>query len=85
MTKKILIITAAALGLSGVAYYISILGSEAALMDRFPNHDPKILVKASRQMLLEAWSGKYNDIDTEDDKVLDNIYIAKYMILKYGS
>jgi hypothetical protein len=60
---------------SMAAYYISMLGSEVALMERFPDIEPQLVIKAHREIMRNTFKGKYNHLNTEDDAVLDEILL----------
>lgn len=71
---KIAILSATVVTLITLAWQLQKLGSEVALMERFPNIDPKIVVKAHRQMIKNTFKGMYNDRDMTD-AVNDEIFL----------
>lgn len=73
MNKKTAIISVVALLAVGYSYF-TVLGSEVALFERFPEIDPKIVVKAHRIMLRRAVTGQYNE-HGESDEDHDRIFL----------
>lgn len=71
-TKIALLITA----LITAGYAISFIGSEGALMERFPDIDPDDVKAAHRKMYRAALKGQYNDLDMDDDAVMDSVFLA---------
>ena len=55
--------------------YFDLLCSEVALMERFPDIDSKIVIKASRKMMFASLTGEYDDVDTTDESVMDEIFL----------
>lgn len=77
MNRKIVIIAPALIAVTGsIAYVISFYGSEAALIDRFPDIDYKIVVKVHRQMFRDALRGKMSDVPNTDE-AMDEIFLAR--------
>lgn len=76
MTKtKIAAISTAAVALFAGWQYFTILSSEVALFERFPDIDPKVVVKASRKMYFDALRGKFANIDTNDEELMDHVFL----------
>lgn len=78
---KITAIATAVVGIVGVAYTISFLGSEAALVERFPDIDSELVVKAHRKMYFAALRGEFSNTST-DDATMDEIFLATVNELK---
>lgn len=77
---KLKLIIPALLALGVGAYYIQILGSENALFERFPDFDPKLVVKVHREFVKDTLAGKHNGTDLTDE-VCDKIFLQ--MLSKY--
>lgn len=76
MTKtKIAAISTAAVALFVGWQYFIILSSEVALFERFPDIDKNDVIKASRKMYFDALRGKFADIDTNDDALMDHVFL----------
>lgn len=73
MNHKIKIALALVTAIAASGTIISVLGSEAALMDRFPDIDPKIVVKAHRKMFFAALRGEV--ADDPSDEGLDALFL----------
>jgi Fe-S-cluster formation regulator IscX/YfhJ len=76
MTKYKIILSAAVVVVSAFVAYASYEGPLQALMERFPDIDPKIVRKVHREMFKEALVGKYSEFQT-DDATLDRIFLVK--------
>jgi len=78
--NKIILSTVIVTAAGALAYWFSILGSEIALFERFPDIDPKIVVKAHRKFIRETLKGTYKDrvivTDEDHDKVFLEIVEA---------
>lgn len=74
---KIFAIAATAVGVVSVAAYVfSIYGSEVALMERFPDIDPQVVIKAHRKMIRATFAGAYENVDTSTDEAMDAIFLS---------
>lgn len=73
MNKKLVISSSILAGVS-LFTYIWVLGSENALVERFPTIDPKIVYKVHRQMI---WDGLRGRITADTDEELDKIFLAR--------
>jgi hypothetical protein len=84
MTKtKIALIATTALGLFVAWQFISVFGSEGALMERFPDIDPDLVVKAHRQMYFAALRGESAAIkNAESEEDFDKIFLEIIETLK---
>lgn len=77
MTKtQILAFAGIAVTVLAVQQYVTILCSEVALFERFPDIDPAVVVKVSRKMYFAALRGEYANVDTSDDAVMDAIFLS---------
>ena len=74
MFKKIALITAALTVLGAGAAYFTLLTSEVALIEMFPDEDPKVVIRASRIMLRRTLKSEYTHLDTDNDDVLKSIF-----------
>jgi len=73
--KTIAIALAAVITAFGAVQYFTMLSSEVALFERFPDIDPKIVVKAHRTIIRGIWTGKYNSTDMSDDAACDRLFL----------
>jgi len=73
---KIAAIATIAGGMFVAWQYFIILSSEVALFERFPDIDTKDIIKASRKMYFAALRGKFADVDTNDEKLMDHIFLS---------
>lgn len=73
MKKNIIIAATIIVASLAVAYYISMIGSEVAIHEKYPEIDQKIAIKAHRKMLRRAYTGAYNDIELNEE-TLDQIF-----------
>ena len=71
---KILITAASAVGVFVAWNFVSFAGSTFALYERFPNIDRKVVAKAHRIMCMNAYRGRYNQVDLTDEKC-DEIFL----------
>ncbi len=76
MKKKIAIAIALALAGFVGATTVYIIGCEATLMERFPDIHPDDVKAASRKMLIMALKGEFEHIDTEDEELMDTIFLS---------
>lgn len=56
--------------------YFIILSSEVALFERFPDIAQSDVIAASRKMYFDALRGKFANVDTNDDAVMDSIFLS---------
>jgi len=77
---KIILSTVTVTIVAVTAMYVQYVGSTEALVERFPDIDPKIVRKLSKEMYMEALTGKYADIESTDD-ALDKIFLEKVQLL----
>jgi hypothetical protein len=68
------IITTAVVTAVSVAAALHYRSMSDAVVARFPEIDSKIARKAYRRMLIKAYSGEYNDIDTASDDAMDVLF-----------
>lgn len=73
MNKKIAIAGIVGL-LAGGYWYYTVLSSEIALFERYPEIDDKIIIKAHRIMVRRALIGTYND-HPETDEEYEKIFL----------
>jgi len=73
MNKKLAITAVAAVVVVGAAA-VSVLGSENALFEQYPDIDPKVVVKAHRKMLFRTITGQYGSDLT--DEQCETIFLA---------
>jgi hypothetical protein len=75
MTRnKKMIISAVLVSATALAALVSYEGSTSALIERFPNVDPKILRKAHKQMIKDALAQKLPDATSDED--YDKIFLS---------
>jgi tRNA A37 N6-isopentenylltransferase MiaA len=77
MLKKTLITLTLVL-LGGTSLYLTVVmyGSEAALYERHPSIDRKVVKKAHRRLVRAAMRGELKDVDTNDDEAMDRIFLG---------
>lgn len=78
--KKFLIIataTSAVLGLGSFAYLVSFIGSTIAINERHPHLDYETVRAAHWSMVKRALKGEIEDVDTEDDEVMDRLFLEE--------
>ena len=74
MTNKTLAVLL--VGLPTLYYCIQYAGSNGALIERFPDHNRKVVTKIHRQILKEVLLGMHKDAESDED--YDKIYYAKF-------
>lgn len=74
-TKIASIVAATAAAFVAWQYFL-ILSSEVALFERHPDIDTKDIIAASRKMYFDALRGHFASIDTDDDALMDHIFLA---------
>jgi len=77
MNKKTIVISSIAT-VTVIVSVVAVLGSEAALVDRFPDLDPKLVRKAHRKMLRMAMTQDPQIVaqtmmDEDYDRILRNL------------
>jgi predicted HAD superfamily hydrolase len=75
MFKKIALVASIATVIAAGWSYFSVISSEIGLMDLHPEIDQHDIIKAHRIMLVRTLTGQYNHLDTNDDEVLDRIFM----------
>ena len=76
MSKKLVVLAVVACAVPFIATVVSFYGSEGALIERFSDHDPKLVVKANREIFRETLKGQHADATEEQ---LDSILLLKIM------
>lgn len=78
MTKTKIILSAVVVGVTILAARIAVFEVPVvSLIERFPQIDRKIVRKAYREVLTDAFTGKYNGINTDNDAEWDKLFLAK--------
>jgi hypothetical protein len=74
MNKKMISIAALIAIVGAGLHWFSMLGSENALFDRFPDIPKDVVVQAHRTMLKRTYAGQYSHIDMTDE-ACDQIFL----------
>lgn len=83
--KKTLIIAAASttvLGLGAFAYLISFIGSTIAIQERHPHLSYDTVREAHWSLVKAALKGELKNFDTDDDAIMDALFLAEVERLK---
>lgn len=61
--------------ITGVVGWFTVLTSEIALFERFPEIDQKVVIKAHRIFVRRTLTGKYNNVNLTDEKC-DELFLG---------
>ena len=67
-------------GVAALAWKIQFEGSTESLIALFPDVDPNLVREIHKEMVREALSGEYSEIDVSDDSVMEAMFRAKLML-----
>lgn len=73
-------IAAAITAISGIAVFaglVSFAGSTIALQERFPHLDYDVVLAAHKVMIWKTLKGEFENYDTNDEAVLDQLFLLE--------